>query len=301
MEALEQYGMSNGQAELIRHNENMTYCIDGRYLLRIHKSKEGFDAASYYTGVDMLRIHESELRFLEHLKESGVYVQSPVENRDHQLVTRLKDGTVATMLTWLPGRIVCKDDLTEEFGKQLGYMLGKMHMTSVGYPAEYFIQYDQSLCHQLSDVLGDYYQCGKLERCHYDVMSGALQVIGNQLKASEAEYILLHSDLSLTNILITDQGLAPIDFSLLGYSNRMLDLGSVYCFISNEKCRNSVVHAYEQITGITVDTDEIKYYFALQILLGIILHYELWRKEEWFAKRLPEWCRDTFLPLTEKR
>ncbi len=41
-EVLEQYGMKDLFYKQIRHNENMTYCIEDRYLLRIDKEKPGW-------------------------------------------------------------------------------------------------------------------------------------------------------------------------------------------------------------------------------------------------------------------
>lgn len=299
--ALQQYGMPLAKAELIRHNENMTYCIDNNYLLRIHKSKDGFNTASFYKDVNIIKIHENELKFLEHLKNYGICVQSPIKNIDNELVTVLKDGTSATMLTWLPGRIINKNDLTEELGYELGKMVGKIHVAAKNYHSDYFISYDQELCQRLIEFLFSYYISGKLDKKYYEAMTNALKLIGDKLKQSEGEYILLHSDLSLSNILITDDGLTPIDFSLLGYSNPMLDFGSIYCFVDEISCRHRIIEGYQKITGCKIDINQIDFYFALQILLGIVLHYELWMNEDWFLKRLPEWCNNTFIPLVKSR
>lgn len=293
-----QYNIPCKKVQLIRHNENMTYCIDDTYLLRIHKSKPGFNTTFYYQFSDLSMIHENELKFLEHLKDCGLYLQSPIRNINNELVTILKDGTVATMLTWLPGRIVEKSDITEDFSYELGNMVGKLHQAAKDYHSDDFICYDQKLCKRLIKLLTEYLNEGILDMRYYKAMTHALEVIGHKLQASEAEHILLHSDLSLSNILITKEGLAPIDFSLLGYSNTMLDFGSMYCFVDEVHCRKSIIKGYEAITGIKVEENEIEYYLAFQILLGIVMHYELWVKEEWFTKRLPEWCQNEFIPLT---
>ena len=295
-----QYGIPCAKIELIRHNENMTYCIDGMYLLRVHKPKAGFNTTWLYNNADIIRIHERELEFIEHLKEHGVYVQSPIRNIDNKLVTVLKDGIPITMLTWISGRIVNKDDLTEQFGYELGKMIGRMHVAAKDYYADNFIRYDENLCKRLIGLISNYFDSGNLDEKYYEAMFNALESIEYRLKLSEPEHILLHSDLSLSNILITENGLVPIDFSLLGYSNAMLDFGSVYAFVNDEKCRMSTIKAYEEVRGYKVDAREIDYYFALQVLLGITLHYELWINEDWFAKRLPQWCNEIFIPLAHK-
>lgn len=129
-EALSQYGISCADIELIRHNENMTYCINHRYLLRIHKSKEGFHAMPYFLNLNIASLHEEELQFIQHLQAGGIYTQTPIYNIFHQLVTYLHDGTTATMLSWLPGRVLTKEDLTVSLCYELGSLLGKVHRRS---------------------------------------------------------------------------------------------------------------------------------------------------------------------------
>lgn len=299
-DALQRYGLTGAKAELIRHNENMTYCIDDKFLLRIHKSKTGFSTAPFYKDMDVIKNRENELRFLEHLKSSGLYVQSPIMNNDDKLVTILRDGTAVTMLTWLPGRIMDKSELSESFGYKLGKMLGKVHIAAKSYKADCSLKYDKKLCQRLQELLFDLLKKERIDNKYYETMNDSLELIGDKLQQTEAEYIYVHSDLSLSNILITDDGLIPIDFSLFGYSNPMLDFGSIYCFVDNIDCRNSIVKGYEDTTCCKINTDEIDIYFALQILLGIVLHYESWINEEWFCKRLPEWCDEIFIPLLKK-
>ncbi len=298
--ALQLYGMTGAKAELIRHNENMTYCIDDKFLLRIHKSKAGFSAAPFYNDINMLKVRESELKFLEHLKSNGLNVQSSILNNNNELVTVLRDGTVATMLTWLPGRNLDKGELSEELGYKMGEMLAKVHIAAKGYNADYCLRYDQKLCQRSQELFLYLLNNERLNKKYYVIITNVLELIGDKLKQSEANYICLHSDLSLSNIILTNDELIPIDFSLFGYSTRMLDFGSIYCFINEANCRLSIIKGYEGLTGCKINADEIDIYFALQIILGIVLHYELWINEEWFYKRLPEWCDETFIPLLKK-
>lgn len=51
-EALQSYGMNGVEAELICHHENMTFRVDGKYLLRIHSSADGFNAGMHYVGIN---------------------------------------------------------------------------------------------------------------------------------------------------------------------------------------------------------------------------------------------------------
>ena len=104
-ETLSRYGLEGANAEFIRHNENLTYNIGGEYLLRIHKPKDGFSAESVFCGYDRTALRRTELELLKHLHDKGMTVQLPVQNADGDLVTVLSDGTAATMLKWIEGRM----------------------------------------------------------------------------------------------------------------------------------------------------------------------------------------------------
>lgn len=296
-EALRHYDFSDPSAELIRHNENMTYRVGGRYLLRIHKHIEGFSTAPLYDSVDRAEICRGELRFLEHLKDRGLHVQAPVRNKNGELVTVLQNGTPVTVLTWLEGRTIDKSDLTPERSHEIGMMTGRLHMAARGYRDHRLIRYDHALCERMIELLAKLRDSDRMTAQYCDSMTAALTVIGDYLLKTEPEFILVHSDLSLSNMLITEDGLAPIDFSLLGYSHPLLDIGGLYGCIADGECRLAMVEGYEAVSGGKLDRDTINKLFALQVLLGIVIHHELWSEKDWFEDKLGGWCREIFEPL----
>lgn len=296
-EIFDSYGLQGARAVFIRHNENMTYCVDEKYLLRIHKAKPGFKPAFFQGKADVARLHESELLFLEYLKENRIPVQTPVKNKKGGLVTVLQDGTAATMLTWLPGRTLESGDLTEARGYELGDLLGRLHMAAGKYQTGYCMRYDEALCRRLAEQLEGYYTGGMLDGAAFETMASALHVIGDSLTRTEPSHILVHSDLSCSNLLLTERGLTPIDFSLMGRSTPMLDFGSVFSFIGAENSQKNVIRGYRDVTGRDPDDGQIACCCALQILLSIALHYELWKEEDWFAHKLTQWCDEVFRPL----
>ena len=90
-EALHAFSLDGAPAAFIRHHENLTYQVDGRYLLRIHQAAEGLQVDHNPD------IRHAELAFLHHLANKGMQVQRPVA------AAMLPDGTMATLLTWLEG------------------------------------------------------------------------------------------------------------------------------------------------------------------------------------------------------
>ena len=87
-------------------------------------------------------------------------------------------------------------------------------------------------------------------------------------------------------------------YGLSGYSNTMMDIGALYCCISEGENRRAVADGYTAAGG-RIDPHAVDCAFALNVLLGLILHCENWTKEEWFDGKLSDWCRDIFAPLAQ--
>lgn len=297
-EALARYGLEDCEAELIRHNENMTFRVGGRYLLRIHKHKVGFTTEPLYEGLDRSKLYESELAFIKHLKSCGLNVQSPVPNKDGALVTRLSYGTPATVLGWFEGHTIEKSELLPPLCRKIGEMIAHLHKAAESFPVVLSLRYDAALCTRLVRKLQDLNTAGVLDVNSTDIMAAALYIVAQLLREKEEEFILVHSDLSLSNMLITDDGITPIDFSLSGYCHPMNDLSGIYCSVCGAVNRQAIADGYTAAGGI-IDSRILDGTFALNVLLGIILHCESWTKEAWFAGKLEGWCKNIFVPLTQ--
>lgn len=302
-EALKKYNMLQEQIKLLRHNENMTIRVGKNFLLRIHKPVEGFSTGYMYEALDKKAARQEELQFLSFLKENGMQVQIPIKNIDEEEVTVLSDGTLATMLTWLPGHDIDADDISQESCVAIGEMVAKLHQASKGYVPESILSYDAKLCLSLKEKIYSAWNNDKpeenlkLKKEYFECIAGACEVIAMRLSEKENEFFPVHTDLSLSNILITENGLVPIDFSLFGYGHPMMDLGALFCSRLNSlKNRQAVAEGYISAGG-TIDYEMLDCCFALNVLLGIGLHMDKWIKEEWFSSRLERWCREMFEPL----
>lgn len=294
--ALEQYNMQDAEFELIRHNENMTLRVDGQYLLRIHKHAEGFDTDYAYEGMNRIEIRRSELAFLSHLNCQEMRVQSPVPNRDGDCITILPDGVCATMLTWIPGWNLEKSDITEDICFQIGAMVARMHRAAENFRAEAILRYDSSLCERVKQKLESEEVIRILGKTNQQVILAACNVMQDRF-CSNHEANTVHTDLSLSNILIADSGLIPIDFSLFGSGHPMMDIGSLYGSINGVENRRAIAEGYKSLGG-KIDFPMLDVCFALNVLLYIMLHINSVSGQECFTERLERWCRETFQPLT---
>ena len=101
-EALSLYYLEQPDAELIRHNENMTYKItdiDRRYVLRIHTPVGGFAPDLYNMDYSRNALIQSELDIIYALKTgTDLSVQTPVRGTNGDLVQVLTDGAPVTLL-----------------------------------------------------------------------------------------------------------------------------------------------------------------------------------------------------------
>ena len=67
IEALGLYRLDRPQAELIRHNENITYKVtdaDKSYVLRMHKRVEGFSADIFDVSHNQIGLVQNELAII---------------------------------------------------------------------------------------------------------------------------------------------------------------------------------------------------------------------------------------------
>lgn len=294
-EALKRYDMQDAEFQMIRHNENMTVKVDEKYLLRIHKHAEGFHTDDQYEGLDCVEIRRSELAFLSHLNSQGMKTQLPVPNKDGDLLTVLPDGVCATMLTWIPGRNLEKSDLTPDICFQIGVMTAQMHKAAVNFKSKEMLKYDVRFCERMEKSLESENAIKILGKANIQVMQAACSVIRDKLSRSR-NMITVHADLSLSNILLTDSGLIPIDFSLFGIAHPMMDISGLYCVISDFESRCAIAKGYESLGG-KIDFQMLDVYFVLNILLFILLHINQSSRQNDLVENVERWCRDMFQPL----
>lgn len=131
--------------------------MGGNILSVNSKSKKILACWSFY-----IIIRKTELALLCHIKECGMRVQSPIPNKAGELLTVLADGTCASMLEWISGHTVEKDDVTYYLCFQIGAMVAQMHQSVQNFHPDEILGYDAALCGRI---------CRKLEQ---EVESGVL-------------------------------------------------------------------------------------------------------------------------------
>lgn len=283
-EALQAFGLS--QADFIQQHENAVYRADGQYLLRIHQAAEGL-----HVDHDPV-LRQAELAFLTHLADSGLPVQRPID------ACTLSDGTQATLLTWLEGHHITESEFTPDLQRQIGAMTARLHHLSTGFQHESMRLYDAAHVARLTDSLR---QMGEQHRLNMDeitVAYKAARVIEERLAGAADAFISIHCDLSQSNLLLTEQGLAPIDFSLFGLGHPMHDLGILMGNTSTQAQRSAMAEGYKAAGG-HIDLPLLDAGYTLGLLEALDFHADVWPKEPWFPARLTRWVNEQLQPLAE--
>lgn len=285
-EALAAFGLTGAQAEFLRHNENLTYRVDGRYLLRIHKAAEGL----HVDHAPALR--RAERAFLRHLADKGLHVQRPAAH------AMLADGTQASLLTWLEGHHITQEEFTPALQHQLGGMLAHMQRAAADFRHPDVRRYDAAHALQQADALHLMGERHRLPPEEIAIACRAAQTIAQRLSAAESDLIVIHCDLSQSNILLTPKGPAPIDFSLCGLGHPMHDLSVLLGAVRSQAERKAIASGYTDAGG-QIDLPLLDAGYVLGLLEALVIHADKWPLEDWFRPRLTRWVGEMLLPLAQ--
>lgn len=294
-EALSYYNIATSDVTLLRHNENLTFRIGTEYLLQIHNSVEGFHTEYYYEGLDRIAVYESEYEFLENLKEQGMIIREPMKNCSGERITKLSDGTLVTVSKWLEGESLDKLELNDKLCYRIGELTAHLHRNTKGFRPFSSMSYDRHHCNSIKSRLPVLEGMG-LDNGFSKLMQSACDAVGNVLYKLQEEFLLLHADLSPSNILSTPNGLVAIDFSFFGMGHPMFDLSVLFGNIGGLTSRQKIAEGYRNAGGI-INFEALDACYVLNLLDCLMIHYEMWRKQEWFEPRMQRWCKEIFEPF----
>lgn len=285
-EALKAFGLT--QAEFIQQHENAVYRADEKYLLRIHKAAEGL-----HVDHDPA-LRQAELAFLTHLTNAGMNVQRPLGE------AMLSDGTQATLLTWLEGHHITESEFTPDMQRQIGAMTAQLHRAATGFHHNSLRRYDAAHVVLLTDALRQMGERHHLKMDEIAVACQAARVIAERTGNAADAFVPIHCDLSQSNILLTEKGPVPIDFSLCGVGHPMHDLGILLGNTSTQAQRSAMAEGYAAAGG-SIDLPLLDAGYTLGLLEALAFHADVWPRENWFAPRLTRWVKEQLLPLAEEK
>lgn len=291
-QALACYGLEGAEAVFLQHNENLTYRVAEQYLLRLHTPAPGVFAPC--TNAQ----RRAELAFLRHLRAQGISVQEPIPNAHGDDVSILPDGTAATLLRWVPGHVLPGKECTGDDCRGVGEMTARLHQAASGFTHPDLRVWDAADALAKADLLAAMVQRHHLGEEHASLLRDACRAVAESFAASPDAPIAIHNDLSPSNILQTDDGFTPIDFSLCGMGRPMTDAGMLLSGFGSTTQRAALMQGYQAAGGV-LRHRELEAGFIYGLLGAFVFHADTWPLEPWFPDRLLRWEREMLLPFSE--
>ncbi len=304
-QALSQYDLKDPTPEFIRHNENMTFRVregtQGRsLLLRIHSpATTNFDKKRYTEGMI-----SSELMWLDAIaRDTDITVQKPIRSNEGKLVSFLahseQEEVPCSILEWIDGETLFQEannvcNLAESFGR----MLAKLHDHSNrwAHPSDFVRPaYETDYIRRRLELLRPGLQLGLFSDEEYRVLSETAKEVKSVLDsigASHESWGLIHSDLQGGNVLVHEDDVRPIDFSLCGFGHLLFDFGvSVPCL--KTEMRKPFLDGYARLRTLPREVIQWVEAFAIvAILSGYSFHIPNPETHDAMKKRIPIFARD---------
>lgn len=303
IEALSLYGLKNAKTMLLRHNENRTYridCDEQSYCLRLKNPIPGFDLSVF--GGEQETLLRGELDFINALSEqTDIPVQQPVKTLTGDLVARLSDGTLASLLCWMDGISFDTDKRTEQMLISAGQTLAKLRSAEEVTPNINIFprfSYDQKLVEQLAARAEQGTEYLPAEAINSVIKAlKSVAIVMSEMDENEAT-LIAHSDPGLGNMIWINGRVGLIDWSLSGYAHSYMDIGGLMGATSDRKEQRLLLKGWESIRG-KANRRYIDAYFSLSVLLFVCCQHTRAKEwADWFPSALDRWQTTIFEPFS---
>jgi Ser/Thr protein kinase RdoA (MazF antagonist) len=254
--ALTDYDLGVISIQFIQHNAGIVYCLkdfdgDERFLLKIHESAgDGL--------VDTPVQLAAQMAWLQALTEDGrVIVQSPIANRQAELVTQVQLAGLDRLSSvcvqrWITAQHV--DNWDEQHARSVGVLLASLHSISeewLGSENEQFGSYKDRYLVEAVDGLAVTVDLGLISVEQYDLIRRVGERILAMLATTErtkATFGLIHGDLHQGNVLFDGMKALALDYGAFR-SYFLYDLGmSLYhATFDTVGIRNALVAGYASV------------------------------------------------------
>lgn len=246
----------HGELSLLCRSENATFLLVAhgqRYALRLHRG-------DYHQKADI----ESELLWLDALRETGIVVPQAVVNSQGDAVQTLllPDGGTryAVLFHWIDGEMPTTEVDPRAF-RQLGEITARLHQHSRHWQRPQGFQriiWDHHTMVSPQSHWGHWQDAPNLKPQDRALVAQAIARIGAELAdygKSAERYGLIHADLRLTNLLLHRGETRVIDFDDCGFGWYLHDLAAAISFVEHHpRAAEWVDHwlqGYEQVAHLS--------------------------------------------------
>ncbi|NGZ76950.1 phosphotransferase enzyme family protein [Saccharibacillus alkalitolerans] len=304
---LRRYDLDRPVPTFLRHNENRTYRVQDRsgnkYLLRVHDPfVPGMAGLQHrFDGI------VAELDMLEHWgRWNEREVQVPVRNREGGLVTTFEENgrkIHASLLTWLEGRDLVKNDLPyEDTIRKLGEQLANLHAFFGRYePVGLEARPHQGRAYndKMAGVIRSGAEKGLFAAGDADTIEETLRLVNDRLTGTGSEGPgLIHGDIGLANTILTESGeVRFIDFGFYGRGYALTDTAMGVMMLPAD-WRRRFLEVYSGGKSWTeADLRKIDGFMLVAIIGYYVFQFGNAKMHDWMRERMPMLCREYCLPF----
>ncbi len=299
---LKMYDITVQKIELLRHNENMTYrvmALEGEYVLRIHKPVDTMSLSLLSGNIKAETLINGEMELLGYLnKQSELGTQAPIKNRDGNFVTMVGEY-YGTLIRWVSGECLVKEQVTVTCAEKIGRMLAKMHNTLDGHRSMNRYSYGQDLVERMIGFYKDTLKHSVIGAKQLEIIGKMLEKIKEMLDEDYDDMIVVHNDLGESNLLVSRENIVPIDFSLSGICVREMDLASLYCHFEDAGIRHAILTGYRDMSEYNISEEKIDVCICYQLLFFIFSQFQVIQRQGWFKEALGYWCEEIFCRILQ--
>ncbi|MFC0140240.1 phosphotransferase enzyme family protein [Erwinia mallotivora] len=245
-----------GKLSLLCRSENATFLLEAggkRYALRLHRE-------NYHQRADI----ESELHWLDALRETGIVVPQAVADMDGETVQSLAldDGSVrhVVLFDWIDGEMPTTEVDPRAF-QQLGHITARLHQHSKQWKKPEGFQriiWDHHTMVSPQSHWGDWRDAPNLRLADRPVVEEVIARVDGELQQfgkDASRYGLIHADLRLTNLLLHKGETRVIDFDDCGMGWYLHDLAAAISFVEHHPRAadwvDNWIKGYEQVAHIS--------------------------------------------------
>ena len=259
---------SDSHVKLLSLSENAVYLVENaavnqRFIVRVHRS-------GYNTKAEI----ESELVWLKALsEETEIKLAAPILGLDGTLLQNLPDGNSAVAFEFIRGRHPASEDDTLGALEKLGVIAATFHRYSRVWRAPTTFTrkiWDFPHCLGSQGIWGDWRGAPGLsdrDIVFLEPIVNALKVRLESFGYGPSRFGLVHGDMKIANVLISDDDLYVLDFDDCGYCWFLYDYGCAMTGLDAGSAADAYTQAwvsgYRQVANLSWEDEDMLPTFSL--------------------------------------
>jgi thiamine kinase-like enzyme len=112
---------------------------------------------------------------------------------------------------------------------------------------------------------------------------------------------LVHTDLGLSNWIVKDNKVTPIDFSLCGMGYYLMDMSSLMANFENISYRKIALKGFEKASNTKVNIRHLEAFFALGVMMFITTQHNRLYMQDWFKGSMERWTMTILDPFLNNK